>query len=95
METPRTILQDNRGNFSSTRAIGVTVVGNAILMLWACIVFGFFHPDSFSAAVGTGVGLFTAVTTGTFVYLYNNKKRELSNEEFHTANDNPIKKEQI
>ncbi len=69
--------QDNNGNNSSTRLIGLTVIVNAILMLWACIIFGFFHPDSFPAFVGTGVGLFTAVTTGTFVYLYNNKKKEL------------------
>ena len=75
--------QDSNGNNSSTRLIGLAVIGNAILMLWACILFGFLHPDSFSPAVGTGVGLFTAVTTGTFVYLYNNKKKELEKNEIN------------
>lgn len=71
------IYEDKNGNASSARLIGIFVIGNAVLMLWACIVFGFFHPDQFVAVVGTGTGLFTGVTTGTFVYLYNNKKKEL------------------
>lgn len=71
------IYEDKNGNASSARLIGVSVIGNALLMLWACIVFGFLHPDQFVAVVGTGTGLFTGVTTGTFVYLYNNKKKEL------------------
>lgn len=71
------ILQDKNGNNSSARVIGTFVVGNAVMMLWACIVFGFFHPEQFVAVVGIGTGLFTGVTTGTFVYLYNNKKKEL------------------
>jgi len=72
-----TLIQDREGNTSSARLIGITIIGNALLMLWACIVFGFFHPDQFVAAVGIGTGLFTGITTGTFVYLYNNKKEEL------------------
>lgn len=68
---------DHKNNQSSARVIGAVVVFNAVLMLWACIMFGFMHSDLFVAAVGTGAGLFTAMTTGTFVYLYNNKKKEL------------------
>lgn len=78
--------QDSNGNNSSARLIGLTVIGNAILMLWSCLIFGFFHPDSFAASVGTGVGLFTAVTTATFVYLYNNKKKELEQTNNETNN---------
>ena len=70
-------IQDKAGNNSSTRLIGLAVIINALLMLWACVIFGFLQPDSFAASVGTGVGLFTGTTTGTFVYLYNNKKKEL------------------
>ena len=71
------VYEDNDGRSSSARVIGLTVVGNAVLMLWACLVFGFIHPEQFVAVVGIGTGLFTGVTTGTFVYLYNNKKKEL------------------
>lgn len=71
------IIQDKTGSNSSTRVIGISIVANAVLMLWACIIFGFLHPENFVAAISTGAGMFTAMTTGTFVYLYNNKKQEL------------------
>lgn len=83
------VYEDKNGNASSARLIGLFVIGNAVLMLWACILFGFWHPDSFSAAVGTGVGLFTAVTTATFVYLYSNKKKELENLPDEKTNPDP------
>jgi hypothetical protein len=71
------ILEDQSGNLSSTRLIGVTVIINALLMVWACIIFGYKHPDQFIEVIGISTGLFTGITTGTFVYLYNNKKKEL------------------
>ena len=46
-------------------------------MLWACILFGFFHSDLFTAAVGVGIGLFGTVAGGTYAYLYGNKRAEL------------------
>ena len=70
------IYEDENGNTSSARVIGLTVIGNALLMLWTCIVFGFVHPDQFVAVIGIGTGLFTGVSTGTFVYLYSSKKVE-------------------
>lgn len=72
--------EDAKGNASSARAIGMFIVFNAVLMVWACIAFGFKHPDTFAASVGVGVGLFTAMTTATFVYLYSNKKAEIGKE---------------
>ena len=71
------VYEDNEGHSSSARVIGLAVIGNAILMLWACIGFGFLHPESFIGIIGVATGLFTGVTTGTFVYLYNNKAKEL------------------
>jgi len=70
------VYQDVNGNISSSRVIGLAVIGNALLMLWSCIVFGFIHPDQFVAVIGIGTGLFTGVSTGTFVYLYSSKKVE-------------------
>ena len=71
------MLEDREGNASSARLIGVTVIGNALIMLWTCIIFGIYHPEYFVASVAAGAGLFTGVTTATFIYLYQNKKEEL------------------
>lgn len=73
------IHEDKNGNASSARVIGLTVVGNALLMLWTCIVFAFIHPDMATTIIGTGIGLFSALTTTTFIYLYGNKREELRN----------------
>lgn len=71
------LLEDASGNASSARAIGVFVIINATLIVWAGIIFGFLHPDQFAASVGVCAGGFTGMTTGTFVYLYSNKKAEI------------------
>lgn len=71
------IYEDAKGNASSARAIGIFLIINAVLILWACVVFGFKHPDLFSSTIQAGSIVFTAMTTGVFFYLYNNKKTEL------------------
>lgn len=74
------LLQDADGNASSARAIGIFVIVNAVLIVWASVIFGFFHSDQFAASVGVGAGTFTGMTTATFVYLYSNKKAEIGKE---------------
>lgn len=69
--------KDALGNASSARVIGVRVINWAIVFVAASIVFAFLHPTQAAAIIGVGAGLFTTMTTPTFVYLYNNKVKEL------------------
>jgi hypothetical protein len=69
--------QDARGNTSSTRIIGGSVIFGAIVVvllgMWLC----FKHPENASSIILALAALFTAMTSPTFIWLYGNKAKEL------------------
>lgn len=74
------LLQDASGNYSSTRLIGISIIYAAILFVLICIIFAFKNPDQASSIIVSATGLFTAMTSTTFYYLYSNKKVETNKE---------------
>lgn len=78
MKSKTGIIQDANGNASSGRIIGLSVVFMAIFAYLSCYVFAFIHPDMALGILGVASGGFITVTTPTFMFLYNQKKTEVS-----------------
>lgn len=75
-----TTLQDSKGNSSSSRLAGLTIIYSSIFFLGICFVFAFVHPDQAASIIGIGSSLFTAMNVVACVYLNSNKKLEIGND---------------
>lgn len=75
------VFEDSLGNGSSSRVIAMSIVISALIMLFSMIIFCFIHPDMALAMLGVTGGVFTTITTPTFIFLYSQKKQEIKQEE--------------
>jgi ABC-type Fe3+-siderophore transport system permease subunit len=71
------IYEDANGNTSSTRIIGMVVIGTMIIYTGAILAMAILNPTQSIALIGVGAGFFSTTTAPTFIFLYNNKKEEL------------------
>ena len=79
--------QDHNGNESSSRKLAWIIVINGLVMVWACIIFGFKHPDLFNTSLTAGGVLFGIIVVPTFAYLFGNKYNEIKMQKL-PPNDN-------
>ena len=68
--------QDAQGNESSSRKLAWIIVINGLVMVWACILFGFKHPSEFNTSLTAAGVLFGTLAVPTFAYLFGNKYNE-------------------
>jgi hypothetical protein len=78
MKTGYNFLEDEKGNKSSSRLIGVTAIVYALLQSTLILVFGHVEGASVIVTASASSANFLAIAGPAMVYLFNNKKEELN-----------------